>query len=183
MPGTIEGNVAFIGDFDDSLEHDVIVPLIKEIQKQSETKNGYIDLHINSFGGFVHLCYHLVELVEQAKASGVMVRTIVPSVAFSAGSMLAVTGTPGRRYIGRRAEHLIHYGQSASFETTPTQIERFTAWKDRGFKTNLEHYRKYCNIPDLERQMLDDGFFVTARNAIKWGMADKYIDKMPLHIP
>jgi ATP-dependent protease ClpP protease subunit len=107
LPGQFEDNTFFIGDFDDSLEQQVIVPLTQEIRKQSELKNGVIDLYINSIGGYLHLVNHMTELVELAKASGVVVRTIVPDMAFSAGSMLAITGTVGERYIGKRAEHLI----------------------------------------------------------------------------
>jgi ATP-dependent protease ClpP protease subunit len=180
MPGNYEDNIFFIGDFDDALERDVIIPLTQEIAKQSKEKDGRIDLYINSVGGYVHLVMHMVELVEIAKAQGIKVRTIVPDMAFSAGSALAVTGSPGERYIGRRAEHLIHYGQIMSFETTPEQIKRFSAWKDRKFKANLEHYQKYCKIPDLDKHILDDGFFVTAQQAIKWGMADKYMDKLEI---
>jgi ATP-dependent protease ClpP protease subunit len=180
VPGQYEDNVFFIGDFDDSLEQGVIVPLTQEIKKQSELKDGRIDLYINSCGGYLHLVNHMTELVELAKSNGVVVRTIVPDIAFSAGSMLAITGTVGERYIGRRAEHLIHYGQIMSFETTEQQIDRFTAHKKRIFKGNLDHYKKYCNVPNLDQQLLDDGFFVTAKDAIKWGMADKYMEKLEI---
>lgn len=180
MPGHYEDNVFFIGDFDDQLENSVIVPLTKEISNQAREKDGRVDLYINSVGGYVHLVNHIVELVEIAKAEGIVVRTIVPDMAFSAGSMLAITGTVGERYIARRAEHLIHYGQIMSFETTPEQIKRFTAWKERKMKANLEHYNKYSDVPNLAKHILDDGFFVTAQQAIKWGMADKYMDKLEL---
>ena len=178
MPGRYEDNVFFIGDFDDALENDIIIPLTQEIANQAKEKEGRIDLYINSVGGYVHLVNHLVELVEIAKAQGIVVRTIVPDMAFSAGSYLAVTGTKGERYIGKRAEHLIHYGQIMSLETTPEQIKRFTAWKDRKFKANVAHYKHYCNIPDLEQKIQDDGYFVVAKDCIKWDMADKYMDKL-----
>ena len=180
MPGQYEDNTFFIGDFDDSLEQQIIVPLTQEIRKQAELKDGRIDLYINSCGGYLHLVNHMTELVELAKSNGVIVRTIVPDIAFSAGSMLAITGTKGERYIGKRAEHLIHYGQIMSFETTEQQIDRFTAHKKRIFKGNLDHYKKYCDVPNLDQQMLDDGFFVTAKDAIKWGMADKYMEKLEI---
>lgn len=180
MPGQFEDNTFFVGDFDDALEQQIIVPLTQEIKKQAELKTGRIDLFINSCGGYLHLVNHMTELVELAKASGVVVRTIVPDIAFSAGSMLAITGTEGERYIGKRAEHLVHYGQIMSFETTEEQIDRFTAHKKRLFKANLNHYQKYCSIPDLDQKMLDDGYFVTAQQALKWGMADKYMDKLVL---
>lgn len=178
MAGSYEENRFFVGDFDDALETGIVIPLAQEIEKQSKIREGgRIDLYINSVGGYVHLMNHLVELVEAAKREGVVVRTIVPDMAFSAGSGLAITGTPGERYIGRRAEHLIHYGQIMSFETTPEQIKRFTAWKERKLRANLEHYNKYSNVPNLEKHILDDGFFVKASDCIRWGLADKYMDK------
>lgn len=180
MPGHYEDNVFFIGDFDDSLENSIMIPLTREIANQAKEKDGRIDLYINSVGGYVHLANHFVNLVEIAKREGITVRTIVPDMAFSAGSMLAITGTPGERYIAKDAEHLIHYGQIMSFETTPEQIKRFTAWKERKLKANLTHYKKYCDIPNLEKHILDDGFFVTAKQAIQWNLADKYMDKLEL---
>lgn len=178
MSGEHEDNVFFIGDFDDSLERDVIIPLTLEIQKQAKMKEGQIDLYINSFGGYGHLVMHLIELVEAAKRQDVVVRTIVPNAAFSAGSMLAVTGTRGERYISKHADHLVHYGSIASFETTPKQIERWKKWKERQFQYSITHYEKYCSIPDLKENIQDDGFFVTARDSIRWGLADKYMDKL-----
>lgn len=179
MPGHYEDNVFYIADVDEPLEN-LLVPLTQEITKQTKLKDGRIDLHINSIGGYLHVINHFIELVELAKANGVTVRTIVPDIAFSAGSMLAITGTKGERYIGRRAEHLVHYGQIMSFETTEEQVDRFTKHKKRMFKGNYDHYMKYCNIPDLSQKMLDDGYFITAREAIKYGMADHYMEKLEL---
>lgn len=180
MPGHFEDNVFFIGDFDESLENTIILPLTQEVKKQSKEREGRIDLYINSCGGYLHVVNHMVELIEIAKTNGVVVRTIVPDIAFSAASMLAITGTPGQRYIGKRAEHLIHYGQIYSFETTEEQIDRFTAHKKRMFKGNFDHYQKYANIPGLDQKMLDDGYFVTAREALRFGMADKYMEKLEI---
>lgn len=175
-----DGNVFFIGDFDDNAEQNLVIPLTKEIQKQRRLRDGRIDLYINSFGGYAHLVFHLVSLVETAKRDGITVRTVVPSVAFSAGSMLAVTGTPGERYIEKTAEHLLHYGATGSQETTPVQIERMSAYKNRDFRKTLKHYQHYADVPNLEEKMADDGFFVPARDCIKWGLADKYMEKFDI---
>lgn len=180
MPGKFEDNTFFIGDFDDSLEMDIIVPLTKEIKYQSKKADGQIDLWINSFGGYSHLVMHLIELVEIAKRDGIKVRTIVPNAAFSAGSMLAVTGSPGERYISKHADHLVHYGTIASFETTPEQIKRYQKWKERQFKYSITHYKKYCDIPNLEQGIQDDGWFIPAADCIRNKMADRYMDKLVL---
>lgn len=179
-----EDNIFILNDFDDSMESSVVLPLTLEVQKQSQLRNGQIDLYINSFGGYVHLVSHIIELVEIAKRNDVVVRTIVPSIAFSAGSMLAVTGTPGERYIARDAEHLIHYGRSlGTAEETPKQIERYGAYKTRGFASTIKHYEKYSKVPKLDVELLDDGFFVPSNKCIRWGLADKYIDKLDVGSP
>lgn len=180
MPGMHDDNVFFIGDFDDSLERDIVLPLTLEVAKQSKEKEGRIDLYINSMGGYGHLLYHMVELVEAARRQGVTVRTIVTNSAFSAGSMLAITGTPGERYISRTGSHLIHYGSIASFESTPAQIERYRKWKNKFFADNVALYKKYAEVPNLEQHISDDGFFVTAAESIKWKLADKYMDKLEI---
>lgn len=172
-----DGNVFFIGDFDDNAEANLIIPLTKEIQKQREKRDGKIDIYINSYGGYKHLVFQLVSLVEIAKREGIVVRTIVPHIAFSAGSILAITGTPGERYIERDAEHLLHYGTTGSMETTPEQVERNGRLKTRDFKKILAHYNRYSSVPDLANKMNDDSFFATATQCIKWGLADKYMEK------
>ena len=175
-----DDNVFYLTDFDDSMEGAIVLPLTREIQKQRQLKNGRIDLYINSFGGYAHLVFHLIELVEVAKREGIKVRTIVPSVAFSAGSMLAITGTPGERYIARDGEHLIHYGRTGSVEETPKQIERWSAYKSRDFKNTIRHYQKYSNVPNIDSEMMDDGFFIPAVKCVKYGLADKYMDKFDI---
>ena len=172
-----EENQFFLGDFDDRMESELTIPLTREIQKQKRFKDGRIDLWINSFGGYGHLVSHYIELVEMAKREGVIVRTIVPGVAFSAGSMLAITGTPGERYIAKGGEHLIHFGSVATQESTPKQTERWAGFKLRDFQNTLALYKKYANVPDIDIEMLDDGFSVPAAKCIKWKLADKYLDK------
>lgn len=177
-----DDNVFFLTDFDDTMEASVVLPLTREIQKQRTLRDGRIDLYINSFGGYKHLVFQLISLVEIAKREGITVRTIVPDIAYSAGSILAVTGSEGERYIERTGEHLIHYGTTGSMETTPEQAARNFAQKQASFKSILNHYKKYTKIaPDeLNRLMNDDSAFITASKCIKWGLADKYMEKFDI---
>ena len=179
-----ESNIFFLADFDDSMESGIVLPLTREIQRQRHFRDGRIDLYINSFGGYRHLVFQLISLVELAKREGIVVRTIVPDIAYSAGSILAVTGTPGERYIEKTAEHLIHYGQTGSMETTPEQVERNTIQKREGFKKIRRHYEKYTKIPagELDSLMNDDSAFIPARKCLTWGLADKYMDKFDIGI-
>lgn len=177
MAGYFDGtNTFYIGEFDGNVE-ELAMPLTRVIKNQAERVDGHVDLFITSYGGNADVCQHFVELVEIGKAHGVTMRTIVPSAAYSAGSYLAVAGTKGERYIGRSAQHLVHYGQIGGASSTPTQQERNGAYHSHFFKQTLSHYKKYCDIPDLEKHLSDDGFFILANKCLRWGLADKYLDK------
>lgn len=165
------------------MESDILIPMIQEVKRQSKLKDGKIDLWVNSYGGYAHIAFHIVEQMELAKRLGVTVRTIVTSAAYSCGSIVAVAGTKGERYIAKDAKHLAHYGTVYGQDSTPEQVERRTAYAREHFKHILEHYKKYCEGPtphELEEAMKDDMYFIPARKAISWGMADKTIDKLVL---
>jgi ATP-dependent protease ClpP protease subunit len=175
-----DGNRFYIGDFDESLSG-IESELRDEIDRQarwSSKGGGLIELYIGSYGGDAHLMFRIVELVELAKRKGVTVRTIVWSHAYSAGSVLAVAGTKGERYIARTAEHLPHYGTFGGYRIkTPQQIDRTSEQYRRWTGHLLAHYKKHANIPDLEEHLKDDMFFIPADKAIEWGLADKYTDE------
>ena len=154
------------------------IPLARQVEEQSRLRDGRIDIWVNSYGGYTHTAMHIIELMEQAKRHGVVVRTIVPGLALSAGSLIAIAGTEGERYIAKRGEHLLHYGQVGSLDQTPQQVERSKAYKTRAFKHILDHYKKYAVVPDLESKISDDGFFVPARDCVKWKLADKFTDRL-----
>lgn len=182
MSGYFDGKQSFyIGDFDDEMERDLIVPLTVAIRQQVLLKDGRLDFFINSNGGYASVAFTVVELMELAKAEDVVIRTIVTSAAYSGGSIVAVAGTPGYRYIAKDAKHLAHYGwASTGGDSTPTQVVRNSGYKSDFFKQVLGHYNKYCEIPDLETNLADDNWWIPAAKAKKWRMADHYIDRMPL---
>ena len=181
-----EGNSFLVSDFTDAMETDVVFPFIEEVKKQSKVVNGYIDLHINSFGGYAHLAESIIAWIEKAKQNGVVIRTIVSGVAYSAGSMVAVAGSPGHRYINLGSDHLMHYGTAIGLsESTPEQARRVNTKKDSDFKRASAHYVGYTKMDknEVEALMRDDYAFIPAKTCIKLGLADKYMDKMSLFYP
>jgi ATP-dependent protease ClpP protease subunit len=177
-----DGNIFFITDFDDSMEQELILPLIRQIQYQKTLREGRIDLYVNSFGGYTHLAFQLIGLMEQAKREEITVRTIVGDAAFSCGSLVAVAGSEGHRYIERTAMHLAHYGTVGSIESTPEQAARVYEEKARHFKKMRQHYLNYTRIEpaELDRLMNDDQGYIPAAKCIKWGLADYYTDKFDI---
>lgn len=172
-------NFYVLGVFDDEMENGLVWALTAKINELKSKRDASITVYINSPGGSGPLVMHLVGLFELAKRNNIIVRTVVTDMAYSAGSMLAVAGSKGERFINRTAEHLVHYGQFDGFrKTTPLQIERGAdRWK-RWTKTMVNHYKAYATIPDLEEKIKDDHFWIPSSKCIKWGLADKYMEEL-----
>lgn len=175
-------NTFYIGEFDGDMEQSLSLPIITAVKQQSKVTNGHLDLYINSYGGNVNILNHMLEMVEVAKSSGVIVRTMVTSAAYSAGSMLAVAGSPGHRYIAKGAQHLVHYGRIGASSSTPLQLERAQAQQDLFFKSCVAHYNRHSDIPNLSDNLVDDQWYISATQAKKWGMADHFLDKFTLSL-
>lgn len=175
-----DGEIFYVlGEFDNEMRDGLIWSLTHKIQDLATKRDATITVYIDSNGGQAYLCIHLVMLFELAKKKGIIVKTIVPSHAFSCGSLLAIAGTKGERYIGRDAEHLVHHGTfDGHYKTTSLQLDRHTEHWKRWTKALIRHYQTYAAIPDLEAHLKDDDFYIPADKAIKWGLADKYVEDM-----
>jgi ATP-dependent protease ClpP protease subunit len=67
------------------MRKDVVWNLEKHINELKDKKNATLTFYISSHGGDGYLLLDLVELFEQAKQHGIVIRTIVTSHAYSAG--------------------------------------------------------------------------------------------------
>lgn len=179
MAGYHDGrNTFYIGEFDGQMEESLMIPLALAVKQQSNLVDGRLDMFVNSYGGNANIAFTVVELMEMAKREGVIVRTMVTSAAYSAGSIIAVAGSPGERYIAKGAQHLAHYGFAPRGEdSTPLQAQRNHAATQVFFKQVVAHYNKYCDIPNLEENLLEDDWYITSVQAKRWGLADQYLDK------
>lgn len=173
VSGVKGDRVYILGDVDDRLCESVIMPLEEKIDELAKLKSAEMPVTINSNGGYVHVALHIVALLERAKAEGIKVKTIVPYKAYSAGSMIAIAGSPGHRYVYQSAEHLIHYGTfPGGWDQTPKQVRRDSKRRERWFKNLVAHYERYARVPKLEKRIEDDNFFIPAHKCVKWGLAD-----------
>lgn len=182
MAGYHKGNVFYIGEFDAEMEETILVPLVTQTQKQSEC-GGRLDLYINSYGGVLEIVQHVLGIIEVAKGHGVRVRTIITGAAYSGGSMVAVAGTVGERYMNRQSLHLVHYGASAAAARSPVESERNHKVDQRFFNLVKKHYRDYCDIPDevLSEGLNSDMWHITYTEAKRWGMCDKPLDRLNIN--
>lgn len=87
------------------------------IPKEIDTLNVYI----NSYGGQSSLMKSILFWFNMASAKNVIIKTYNMARADSCASMIAVSGTPGYRYMAENAQNLIHYGNSRYNITHPQE--------------------------------------------------------------
>ncbi len=171
----IQNNEIYIcGAFDSSIV-DILSELRRLIETESKKTDPKITFIINSDGGQTDMLKILLTEIEKAKTLNIVVKTIVHSNAYSAGSILAMSGTKGNRYISEHAQHLIHYGSAGFTAYTPLQLDRNTAYLKEHFEWVKKMYVKYATVKNLNEVILDDNYRIYGQDIIENGLADKFV--------
>ena len=134
-----------------------------------------INIWVNSYGGMTSVLKTLLDSVEIARNRGIAVATYTTGAAYSCGSLLAVSGTPGLRFMSRTANHLLHFGWTGAEGTNPTEFERDANRSREHFEFVFSQYRKNGKVPRLREKLKDDNLFVGFEQAVEWGLADRPI--------
>ena len=159
-------------DFDAKLLEEVGSPLLDWVTGSDRQRGDRANIWINSDGGEMPVLQTFLDAVNIATSRGLTIATCVTGFAGSAASMLAVAGTKGYRYMGVDATHLVHWGQSQVSGADPTALWRdYVRGKDH-FEFVQRHYKIHTSIPNFEREMASDNFFVSLEEAFDYGMAD-----------
>ena len=170
----ITGNEVYIfGEFDADMTEHIIAPLATLIETKKTVKDATITVHINSNGGYAKYAWSIIGLLNSAKGAGIKVKTVVHADAYSCGSLVAVAGTVGERYIMPNAKHLLHCGSAGIVPKTHLQLERGTEWIKHHFDSIIAHYQKHAKVPHLKAKLKDDEYFVYANDCVKFKLADK----------
>lgn len=141
---------------------------------EAEDPDRDILFYINSPGGNVISGLSILDTMQYIKCD---VSTIVMGQAASMGSLLASSGTKGKRFILPRARHLIHQplggaqGQASDMEIQVNEILRMKKQLTEIYvSTTGKSYEQ------LERDMDRDNI-MTAEQSIAYGLADKIVSK------
>ena len=133
-----------------------------------------ISLYINSPGGSVTAGMAIYDTMQFIKPD---IMTIVMGQAASMGSLLASAGAPGKRYILPNARHMIHQplgGASGQATDVEIQARELLRWKKVLTDIYVTHTGK--SYETLRADMERDNF-MTAEEAVTYGLADKVITK------
>lgn len=143
---------------------------------ESEDPHKDINLYINSGGGVCTSGVALIDLIGYLNCS---TSTVIFGQACSMGSLIASSGTKGKRFMLPNARHMLH---AASSGTQGSVIDMKVALNEtmRINKLLTEIYAKNTGQPieKLEQDMSRD-FFLTAEESLEYGLIDEIISKRP----
>jgi len=132
-----------------------------------------IVVYVNSPGGTVVDGMGIIDVMNYIKPD---VSTVVIGQAASMGSLIAASGTPGKRMILKHGRHMIHQplgGFSGQASDAEIHVRELVRWKQQ--LTNV-----YVNVTnktyeELERDMERDNF-MDATESLKYGLVDKIVE-------
>ena len=150
--------------------------------------NEDISLFINSPGGHVTAGLAIYDTMQFIRPD---VCTIVMGQACSMGSFLAMAGAPGKRWVLPESRTMIHrvssgtpgtrgsvHVQELQFEDTVRAMEESKRLNERLTQLYVKHNTAGKTYEEMFETMKFDTF-LSAADAVKWGLADKVIDKRP----
>lgn len=168
----LKERIIFLGDgIDDHIANLVIAQLLF---LESQNNQQDIKLYINSPGGSVSAGLAIYDTMQFVKAD---VSTICIGMAASMGAVLLAAGAKGKRFILPNAEVMIHQvlggaqGQASEIKIHAEHILRI---KDQLNGILVKHTGQ--KLSTIEKDTDRDNF-MTATEAVKYGLVDKVISK------
>ena len=158
--------------------HDQMANLIvaQLLYLESDNPEKDIYLYVNSPGGSVTAGMAIYDTMQFIRPD---VCTIVMGQACSMGSLLAQAGAPGKRMMLPNARHMIHQpsggarGMQSDIEISYKEI---TYLKKRLTEIYVQHNSVGKTYEEFEKDM-DRDTFMSAEQAVSYGLADKVITK------
>jgi ATP-dependent Clp protease, protease subunit len=169
-------------------EHTANLIVAQLLFLESENSEQDIHLYINSPGGLVTAGLAIYDTMQFIKPD---ISTVVMGQACSMGSFLAQAGAPGKRYVLPESRTMIHRvssgtpGTRGSVHVQELQFEDAKRTFEESQRINqrlTELYVRHNTAGKTYEQMFETmkfDTFLSAQEAVEWGLADKVIDKRP----
>ena len=144
---------------------------------QMEDSNADITMYINSPGGSINAGLAIVDTMNYISCD---VSTVVIGTAASMGSVIASSGTKGKRFAMPNAEILIHQpliaGGGISGQTTDIKIHADQMIKTRERLTKILADTTGKPLEEVMKDTERD-HYMTAEEALEYGLIDGILDK------
>jgi len=164
--------IIFLGDtITDSVANTIIAQLLF---LESEDKSKDIKLYINTLGGSVTAGLAIYDTMQYV---GPAVSTICVGIAASMGAVLLAAGAKGKRFTLPNSEIMLHQvmgGAEGPAADIKIRAEHILRVRDRINKILSKHTKQ--SLGKIEKDT-DRDFFMTAKEAEKYGLIDKIIKR------
>lgn len=167
----LKERIIFLGDqINDALANTVIAQLLF---LESQNKDKDIKLYINTTGGSVTAGLAIYDTMQYIKPQ---VTTFCIGLAASMGAVILAAGAKGKRYALPNAEIMIHQvmgGVEGQATDVKIRAEHILKTKDRLNKIIAKHTGQ--TFDKIEKDT-DRDYFMSAKEAFKYGVIDKVIE-------
>ncbi|HLK57872.1 MAG TPA: ATP-dependent Clp protease proteolytic subunit [Chthonomonadaceae bacterium] len=141
---------------------------------EKEDPDADIDVYINSPGGSVSAGLAMYDVMQHIKCD---VATICVGLAASMGAVLLAGGAAGKRYSLPNARIMIH-AVAGGYEGTVQDAEIRLKEMVRAHDTLNEILAKHTKQPvDKVRRDMDRDYFMSAQEALEYGIIDKIAER------
>ena len=157
-------------------EHSASLVVAQMLFLESENPDADILFYINSPGGVVTAGMAIYDTMQFIRPD---VSTIVMGQACSMGSLLATAGARGKRLMLPNARHMIHQpsgGARGQATDMLIQVEEILTMKKSLTQIYVDHNSAGKTFDELSHDMERD-FFMSARDAVMYGLADSVVEK------
>lgn len=170
----LKDRIVFLGSaIDDQVANSIIAQLLF---LENENPKKEIIMYIQSPGGHVTAGLAIYDTIQYIKSDVV---TVCIGMAASMGAILLTGGTKGKRYALPNAEVMIHQplgGVEGQATDIAIHAEHIVRTKERLNKIIAKHTGKL--LKQVEKDTDRDNY-LTAQDALKYGLIDKIIEKRP----
>ncbi|GED60108.1 ATP-dependent Clp endopeptidase proteolytic subunit ClpP [Brevibacillus formosus] len=169
----LKDRIIFLGSAIDDQVANAVVAQLLFLAAEDPKKD--IHLYINSPGGSVTAGMAIIDTMSFIAPD---VSTICTGMAASMGAMLLVAGAPGKRYALPNAEVMLHQpwggsqGQASDIKIAADRIMRH-----RNMLYTIIAERTGKTVEQIEKDA-DRDYFLTATEALEYGLIDKVIEKL-----
>jgi ATP-dependent Clp protease protease subunit len=171
----LRDRIIFLGD--DVNEHTANLVVAQILFLENQDPNKDIILYINSPGGSVYDAMAIYDTMQFVKSD---IQTVGIGVQASAAAFLLSSGTRGKRYLLPHATVMIHQPSSGTRgKVTDQEIDLREALRVKKMMEEIMS-KNTGQKPAKVHEDMERDFWMTADQAVKYGLVDKVIDTRKL---
>ncbi len=167
----LKDRIIFLGGPVDDASANIVIAQLLFLESEDKEKD--IKLYINSPGGSVTAGLAIYDTMQYIKPN---VATICVGMAASMGAVLLASGAKGKRYALPNSEIMLHQvmgGAEGQASDIKIRAERILKIRDSLNKILEKHTGQ--TLSKIEKDT-DRDYFLTAEEAMKYGVIDKIIE-------